>query len=632
MADEVLRAVVETAIKANAAMAADALATIQLGSDKDRLVFEGLQVSARIEGAPFEPYLVGLLETRGQLKPFAFALAARGILAGEDWDKALAEMVAKAAAGAANAEGEEDDSDQNDDPKSFVETHIDDDAFDAFRNRARSFRCQILVDGAVAGSGFLVGPSTVMTAWHVIKAIKVRKPKLEVKFLDERIIPAFVPPQFASECSQRELEQLFPKDDAEVNGLHDVALLTLKRPAGAHLGFARLSNSGATIKSRSSVILIHYPEGKYRGIGIGMFRKLRGLSNRWAHTVQSAGGSSGGGCFNTRFELAGVHQGRVPKAKGGGGRLVPVSGLPQEVHDLIARDEAPPTIWSLDGTVNGALVVGRQDFFHGFHAASQPASRVRGLHIKRVDAAADVTGIPFTYLMLEQLVARSLDARLVRISIETLLPDLADEIVRRAQAAGLDVAPIAPIDGVSAGQSAPEAVAADRGRRAASALDGWAGAHGLTIWVFLEHPSVVFGEALRSSFEAFVDQSLKLEHVRLVIAGYEAVGMPGMEFRSAAEARGDGPAGVVVEYISEFGFGDVEELVRQAAEGLGKVISKERVTELAEDALDGMPSVNGVYEQWRAAEVSDRLKAPLRRLAARGRAIGPAQAGEAVVG
>jgi hypothetical protein len=108
--------------------------------------------------------------------------------------------------------------------------------------------------------------------------------------------------------------------------------------------------------------------------------------------------------------------------------------------------------------------------------------------------------------------------------------------------------------------------------------------------------------------------------------------MPGMEFRSAAEARGDGPAGVVVEYISGFGFGDVEELVRQAAEGLGKAISKERVTELAEDALDGMPSVNGVYEQWRAAEVSDRLQAPLRKLAARGRAIGPAQAGEAAVG
>ena len=135
-------AVVETAIKANAAMAADALATIQLGSDKDRLVFEGLQVSARIEGAPFEPYLVGPRDARAAQ---ALCLCPGGarILAGEDWDKALAEMVTKAAAGAANAEGEEDDFDQNDDPKSFVETHIDDDAFDAFRNRARSFRCQI---------------------------------------------------------------------------------------------------------------------------------------------------------------------------------------------------------------------------------------------------------------------------------------------------------------------------------------------------------------------------------------------------------------------------------------------------------------------------------------------------------
>ena len=190
-----------------------------------------------------------------------------------------------------------------------------------------------------------------MTAWHVIKAIKVRKPKLEVKFLDERIIPAFVPPQFASECSQRELEQLFPKDDAEVNGLHDVALLTLKPTVGAsrlrRFIRARRSSHGARVE------LIDHPEGKYRGIGIGMFRKLRGLSNRWltwcnrpaappaeAASIRASSwpASIRGGCRKRRVAAAGAL----------------VSGLPQEVHDLIARDEAPPTIWSLDGTVNGA--------------------------------------------------------------------------------------------------------------------------------------------------------------------------------------------------------------------------------------------------------------------------------------
>ena len=45
---------------------------------------------------------------------------------------------------------------------------IPDEELEAFMPRARAFRCQVLVNGNIKGSGVLVGPSLVLTSWHVI--------------------------------------------------------------------------------------------------------------------------------------------------------------------------------------------------------------------------------------------------------------------------------------------------------------------------------------------------------------------------------------------------------------------------------------------------------------------------------
>jgi hypothetical protein len=213
-------------------------------------------------------------------------------------------------------------------------------------------------------------------------------------------------------------------------------------------------------------------------------QRLGKITARWGYTSGTDQGSSGGACFDTRLRLLGIHQGRGPENSG---RLVPASRFLDKLRSIVASDVAPPAMWSLDGTPDGEFVIGRERFFQAF-AAARRNQQVRGIRIRRVNAAGDLSGLPFTFHMLEQLVARSPDLRLVRVSFETLTADIADEIARRAADAGFDVGPIISSPGVAEGQSAPEAVGADRGRRAAALINQEAEKRHIQLWIFIDHP------------------------------------------------------------------------------------------------------------------------------------------------
>lgn len=155
------------------------------------------------------------------------------------------------------------------------------------------------------------------------------------------------------------------------------------------------------------------------------------------------------------------------------------------------------------------------------------AARVRGLWIRRVNLKHDVSGLPFSYELLDKLVARSPNARVIRVSFDTLVQDLPAEIARRAADANLQVEPPQARSGVGVDQTEPEAMIADRSRNLAQALEDKALALGITLWVFFDHPSVMFGDESRWALTAFVDQALRLKHLRVALAGYEAIQMPG---------------------------------------------------------------------------------------------------------
>lgn len=663
MSDAALRPLLEEAIRNEPLLSAEALESVQMGSEDEILNFDGLKALGRFVGKPHERLIVDGLANRKLLRAFTLALSVRGAAIPEGWEMALEQVVEhreikldaeEAAPGGARAgeaepageapaaeeeeeqeeeeeeEGEEDDAGEEGDEDLLRATMSEEDWI-RFVRLVRSTRCRIRLNGQVVGSGSLVGPSTVLTAWHVIRrADALQGVRIDVDFADGSRIPAVLPARFQSPCGDRELNDLFPQNDNEVVDAHDVALLQLRRPVGASLSRVAVADPDIKLSTNDPMTLVHYPKGEYRGLSSGIFYKLPRLRSRWGHSVRARGGSSGGGCFNNRMVLVGVHQGRAPpgrKTPGPRGRLVPASRFPAKLREMIAADEAPPQAWSLDGTAHGPLVLGRREFFTAFAAASRPAGRIRGIRVRRVDAEADTTGIPFTYLMLEYLVARGVDLRSLRIGFEADIRNFTDEVVRRAAVAGFDLGPIAAAQGVEADQTTLEAAASDRARRAAILLDAAAAKACVRLWVFLEHPSSVFGDSLRVGFEAFVAQALRLDNLRLVVAGYEALTVPGQEFQFADEADREGQPGLLTEFLDGFRRSDVEHLLMTAASNLGVEISDDLVRDLADRVLENRVAKAGVYEPEQAGAVVDALRPELVRLARRAPTAGAANGG-----
>jgi hypothetical protein len=402
-----------------------------------------------------------------------------------------------------------------------------------------------------------------------------------------------------------------PKTDAEVEGRHDVALLRLKQPAGMRLAYASLASPAYQYSGPRAVLLVSSPYGTYEGLEHANLKKIRNLSARWAYDIKaSAPGSSGGGCFDTSFGLAGIHQGRA----GVDARLVPLIRFDTPIRDVIAKDETPSRLWSLDGTPDSPLVVGREALFLGYHAAMRGPERVRGVWTRRADPREDVAGLSFAFELLDRLAGRSPGVKVVRVSFDAPVPDLPAEIARRALQVGIEVESPQPRAGVAVDQTEPEAVAADRGRRLAQALDDECREGPLTLWVFFDHPAVAFGDESRWALAAFVDQAVRLARLRIFLAGYEAVQFPGEVFNSSIEAEGEGAPGLMVEYVSDVRDHDVSDLIWAAARDMDRHVDEKQVAHWTKLALDGLPSVNRRYDSQARAEIAARLQPLLKQL------------------
>jgi V8-like Glu-specific endopeptidase len=636
-----LRAILEEALRADPVRSEDALNAIQFGADGEALNLEGLRTAARLFGRPVEVMVVETLAARSLLRAFTLAMSVRGAQLAEGWQRALEQVSelreialdaheeAGSTAFAKNeptqeepdADGAEEDEEEEDSEHDLLRTTLGEGELARLETLVQATRCRIRVDGRVVGSGSLVGPSTVLTAWHVIRDAEAdNAPRVDVDLADGSRVAAVLPARFHSRCGDRELKDLLPENDNEVADAHDIALLQLRRPVGASLGYVRLADSGMVLRTRDALSLIHYPSGRFGGLSQGIVVKLRGLTSRWGHSMATRQGSSGGGCVNSRLLLVGVHQGRVPPRSGGSasrGRFVPVTRFPSALLELIRDDEAPPAVWSLDGTVQGRLVLGRRDLFAAFVAASRAGGRIRGIHVRRLSAEADTAGIPFTALILDHLVARGTNLLLVAVRFEEAVADLAEEVLQRARLAGLEVGELGVAQGVAPEQTTLEAAISDRARRAAVLLDAAAGRACRRVWIFIENPSAVFGEALRVGFEAFVDQALRLENLRLVIAGFEVVTIPGQAFRYATDAERPGPPGLMTEFLDGFRRADVEHLVRTASADLSVPVYAQLLTHIVDKALEAVTPRAGVYTISDAKEVVRAIRPELVQLARR---------------
>lgn len=570
---------IENAVNTFPGKATLALATLPLGDGKPPLN------AAALNGlAPFYDGNVGrawltVLESTERLDIFARALAAQGVPL--DFS-----------------------------PSSLPLSGADLEGFQDFCRRLTGFHCRIERGTQPVGSGVLIGPTSVLTSWHVISSVApnaadpVPPPKINVRLSNGQVIKAVFPPISFSKCSISEYAYKIPTNEAELAGFSDFAVIQLERAVGPALGMARLAKVPQAFVNGAGIYVVHHPRGGEPRIDPGAISRLGSLKSRWAHSVVTDRGSSGGGCFDRAYALIGIHQGKATRNRG---RLVPASCFHANVARIVANDIAPPRVWSLDGTPSGEFVLGRSSFFDGFAAASREGS-IRGIHVKRTDPTADLSGLAFSYRILERLVARDSTTSLCRLSFETLIEDLVSYIASRVTACGLTIDAPEPAEGVAMGQTQPEAIGADRGRRLALAINSTLERLDHRLWLYFDHPALAFGEETYSTLEAFIDQLLLLPRVRIVITGFETAPLPGADYTNTVHAREDRRPCLITDYISGFTPSDIAAFLDDASQAATYKLSQERVNELMRLALADLPNNNGVYEPWLAEQAAERLR------------------------
>lgn len=546
----------------------------------------------------------------------AIAVLARraGVSEAEHWVEQLAELgLVKAFVTALRARGVALADDVLDDPDGVIATP----QLKRFLGQAEAFRCQILKNNRVAGSGILLGPTLVLTSWHVIAVAPPGQPQeppphLQVLLGDGMRLSVTTPALFESECGDEEYLSRAPVRDDDVGDRHDVALLHLEQPAALYLAHVPLPATPPVPRSRRRVVLVHFPGGTAPVIDFGRTGKIRSVTARWRHDVPTQEGSSGGACFDHELQLLGVHQARFDTR----GRFVPIGRFLDAIVPHVRADIAPPSLWSLDGTATGQIVIGRRGFFHGVAAAGDGAGRVRGVRIRRERIESGSTGLSFSYTILTELLARrGADHRPVRIPQDQPVDDLVADIRGRvARDLGLSLPEPSAAPGIAPGHAPPESTVKHRAETLAAAVDEAAARAGLTVWFFFDNPSISLSDASRFAMEGFCGAALARRHLRTVVAGFETLAFPGAEFAGLPTTEPDGAPGLLVEVVGDFRRADVVEMLTLACRELTGDADQATIDYVARRALHGMEHTNGRYDVQLLPTVVTRLRDDLALL------------------
>ncbi|GGI45327.1 V8-like Glu-specific endopeptidase [Agromyces flavus] len=612
-------------IHASPAVVDDALRAIQQDGGAAPIDLDAFTAAAGVLGTDPARLCVDQLRARGLLAAFQAALLARGIPAPAVDGNGRGTAVTRGGGGAdhdGDAHGEDDEDDE-----SSAAGRSDFDALRRFLGRAQTFRCRVEVEHAFSGSGCLVGPGLVLTAWHVVSTTEpgvepAVAPHVSVVLSDGSAHEAHMPPAYASPCGDAEWDDQAPRSDAEVVNRHDVALLALETPAARHLGYVPLPDAAPAVAARSRVYLLDFPHGDDGQLADGTTWKIRNVTSRLYHDVATESGSSGGAFFDRSFRLLGLHQGGIRSTRSGRevkrGRLVPLRLFYDALAGLVADDIAPAEIWRLDGD-RTQLVVGRDLFVSAVAAAAEENGPVRGIRVKRRrPAEADEAGLGFSYRILVELLLRRGAAHVpVALPLDEPVADLVGDLRRRVESAG--IALTAPgLDEAPPAGTTLETSARERAHRLAAAVDEAAAATGRTVWFFVDNPSVPLSESARLELEAFVAESLALPGIRLVIAGLETVPLAGLEFSSPAAADPTGPHGLVVDYVGGFSREDLLDCLTRASQDLTGDVDSDRIAFVVDMLLGELDDFNGEFRDADLERVVTGLQPFLEYLRAQG--------------
>jgi hypothetical protein len=245
---------------------------------------------------------------------------------------------------------------------------------------------KVLIDGTAKGTGILIGPHLVLTAWHVVQQLfrpdgnggwkpdPDAAPKIQIEFDDflSLIAPggALVPRGSvrvaankewhvaSSPCLDEELEFRLPDDLTRLEGSWDYAIIRLAKTPGMERRWAALDARAVVPKKEAQFLVFQHPAGHPLLLGQGDILAPAATAAaaiprlRFLHAVNTVGGSSGGPCFDKTFMLFGLHQGVWQGALHGGrpiNRGIPVvrviEDIKKKIENLPVPDPSESPIW-----------------------------------------------------------------------------------------------------------------------------------------------------------------------------------------------------------------------------------------------------------------------------------------------
>ena len=484
------------------------------------------------------------------------------------------------------------------------EDTLDPEIMSGFCQRAKSWCCLIRATSS-EGSGLLISPRLVLTANHVVANSDGSVGRIEVRAADGLKYEARCLITWPPNPTERTATSL--PDDISMDQ-RDLALLHLDTPIGDRYGYAPLPNPPvlSTPQRQELMMMFHFPNGEHSGIAVGRVHIRDAL--RLAHNVNTAPGSSGGAAFNREFHFLGLHQGRWPPY----GRLVPYTSYASctEFREYLERDRLPSPLWSLDGTLDSNLVIGRSGLFDAIQAmlhADPP--NLRGVWVRRSGSTEGATGLGFTYDLLRRYLALTKGLhRTLQVA-----PNLADTdlIADLAEEAKLSLPEECP--GVSAGETTLEARHSDRASQFIKQLAERAREAGETVWLYFENPPSGLQTIAQFQLEAVAEQVLRHSNLRLILSGFETY-RPGITvYANIVQARQGRLSGVITEALTGFRRSDIQDTLNRALYALGRTLHPDVVTFIVNDALDGLTAISGLYAAADLSVAASQLQRELKR-------------------
>ncbi|WP_242929096.1 trypsin-like serine peptidase [Pontibacter vulgaris] len=209
--------------------------------------------------------------------------------------------------------------------------------FTDFTQRLRSIGCQIcrieIPEGNAVGTGWLVAPNLILTAYHVImdvhKQLNGFAPgdiacrfdySVDVSLSQQvRSRVTTVASSWLIDYSPYALADIGQSNVEPTNTELDYALVQLNEdvgedvlPEGKKRGWIQIQNNPTVMQSNDVVLIPQHPQGRPLELAFGTVLNYNTNANRLRHSVNTENGSSGSPCFDVNLSPFGIHHASDP--------------------------------------------------------------------------------------------------------------------------------------------------------------------------------------------------------------------------------------------------------------------------------------------------------------------------------